>query len=99
METTDLDDYFILREMKEKEVLNKQMKSGLKMLAKWEAVFKEENPKLFENMLNVKIPYWKNWIGKYQWVAPSITNILQESWDIYKDLKRKGETETLNSLF
>jgi len=88
-----------MREAKEHDALNKQMNKGLKMLAKWETLFKEENPKLFENMLEVKIPYWRHWIGKYRWGAPSIAHVLQERWDAYVVLKRRGETENLESLF
>jgi len=99
MKTNELDEYFATRDKKEEDTLNKQMKDGLKLLTKWETVFREECPRLFENTLNGRIPYWRHWIGKYRWVAPSIAHVLQERWETYKILKRNGETKNLKELF
>ena len=95
----ELDEHFAMQDRKEEKILNKQMDSGLRMLARWETMFKEECPRLSKYTIEVKIPYLRHWIKKYKWVAPSIPRLLQERWEAYRSFKLSGDTKDLNSLF
>lgn len=83
----ELDEYIAMKDAKEQKILNRQLNNGLRMIARWETLFKETNKGRFEYMLELQLPCWKKWITKYKWVAPSIPACLDEIWEGYQHFK------------
>lgn len=83
----ELSEYIVMLDSREEKLLDKQMNNGLRLLNRWEQIFREGNKNLFEYMLETKIPYWKRWVKKYKWVAPSIPAHLEEVLEVYKSLR------------